>query len=348
MPTIQVPPLVWLTVIALVVVIGIAVVIVLVRTRAAAATDSAEGRVTAQANGLNIGWRVLAVGLSVFSVACLVAVVVVATIKAADTLSTVALALAVISFAAQLIVTLVQAQQAARLNADTASALTEIRTTSASLAATQSGQFETVLQAFIQQARTAYENVAADAGSDVVASGVATGEANDGQVSLGTDADEPKDFASRFAAALGTAIAQAAAQQAAQAQALGQGQSSPVRISLAEWRKLLQTYPSREEGEPVVGTLRGLSGGAMARLAEMVSASLNSLRADRAATYQGTPGQQAENPENQRLIDAGLIEPVAAASTATGRVLYRFTPNGVIAAQLLRGTGERPEWASLD
>lgn len=265
--------------------------------------------------------------LSVISVACLGALVVVATVKSVDTLSTVALALAVISFAAQLIVTLAQGQQSAQLNSETKAALTEMRANAASLLANQSGQFNTVLNALIGQARTAYEEAT-------------TGEPGDGQSALEAGADLSQTFGSRFADALARGIVQAAQAQSSQSR------QPPGPNSLAGWRVLLQSYPSREEGEPVVGILRNLSGGAMARLAELVSSSMNSLRPDRAATYQGAAGQQDENPENQQLIDAGLIERIAA-SSATGRTIYQFTPSGVLAARLIRGVGERPEWASL-
>lgn len=108
-------------------------------------SDVATTRKKAPRYGPRIGWGILTVCLSIFSVACLGSLVVVATVKNADALSTVALALAVISFAAQLIVPLVQGHSTAQLNAETQAALTGIRTAADSLLTKQSGQFETML-----------------------------------------------------------------------------------------------------------------------------------------------------------------------------------------------------------
>ncbi|MDX5458613.1 hypothetical protein ACGFI5_22425 [Micromonospora tulbaghiae] len=80
-------------------------------------------------------------------------------VKDIDTLSTIALALAVIAFAAQLIVSLAQgmagAQQIAqveRVNADTQSALAALRATSDALLATQKEHFGEVLRAALSKA----------------------------------------------------------------------------------------------------------------------------------------------------------------------------------------------------
>lgn len=86
------------------------------------------------------------------SVSCLASLVVVATITKADALSTVALALAVLAFAAQLIVTIAQAQSSAeqtrdtfRINAETKAVLAELQAQGKALVAVQSSQFEKLL-----------------------------------------------------------------------------------------------------------------------------------------------------------------------------------------------------------
>jgi hypothetical protein len=103
-------------------------------------------------SGPTIRWGQLTIGLAIFSAACLGTLVVVVSIKEVDVLSTVALALAVLAFAAQLIVSLAQSQAAAqqlaeveRVNSETKAALAEIRATSHSLLSTQTSQFDKVL-----------------------------------------------------------------------------------------------------------------------------------------------------------------------------------------------------------
>jgi len=75
----------------------------------------------------------LTVILGVISLASLGTLAVITSVKNVDELSTVALALAVVSFAAQLIVTLAQGQTSAQVNRETMAALTEMRATTNSL-----------------------------------------------------------------------------------------------------------------------------------------------------------------------------------------------------------------------
>lgn len=94
----------------------------------------------------------LAIVLMCVTVASLASLVVVATTKEADALSTVALALAVLAFAAQLIVTITQAQSSAeqtrdtfRINSETKAVLADIQAQAKALVALQSNQFDKLL-----------------------------------------------------------------------------------------------------------------------------------------------------------------------------------------------------------
>lgn len=89
----------------------------------------------------------------------LASLAVVATVKEADALSTVALALAVLAFAAQLIVSLAQERSAAsqvrdtsRINAETHALLSELRAQGASMASVQAAQFDKLLDRAITPA----------------------------------------------------------------------------------------------------------------------------------------------------------------------------------------------------
>jgi hypothetical protein len=104
--------------------------------------------------GFRVSWTLLTIGLLVITAASLSTLVVVVSIKNVDVLSTVALALAVLAFAAQLIVSLAQAQgaaeqltQAERINSQTQSALVEVRSSAQALLSNQSEQFNKVLSA---------------------------------------------------------------------------------------------------------------------------------------------------------------------------------------------------------
>jgi len=109
--------------------------------------------------GLTVPWTWLSAGLATVAVGALGTLGVVVGINDVDTLSTIALALAVLAFAAQLIVSLAQgmaaAQQVAqveRVNADTQAALAALRATSDALLATQREHFGELLRAALSKA----------------------------------------------------------------------------------------------------------------------------------------------------------------------------------------------------
>lgn len=118
---------------------------------------------------LTVPWRLVSVGLAVMTVAALAALVTVASINDADELSTVALALAVLAFAAQLVVSLAQGQAATRQEAenrriasDTQAALAEIRASTAGLMTTVGTQYDRVLDAVLRTLPAAVAEQAED------------------------------------------------------------------------------------------------------------------------------------------------------------------------------------------
>ncbi len=121
--------------------------------------DEQGRRVTHLASGLNIPWSWLTASLGITTIGTLGTLAVVVSIKNIDVLSTIALALAVLAFAAQLIVSIAQgmagAQQVAqveRVNADTQSALSALRATSEGLLSVQKEHFGQVLSAALKSA----------------------------------------------------------------------------------------------------------------------------------------------------------------------------------------------------
>lgn len=102
---------------------------------------------------MKVSWQGLALACLVIAVASLGSLVIVASIKNVDVLSTVALALAVLAFAAQLAIAIAQGQsatqqllQSERVNTEARSLLSEIRSGSNELSLTVRQQFDFVLR----------------------------------------------------------------------------------------------------------------------------------------------------------------------------------------------------------
>jgi hypothetical protein len=102
---------------------------------------------------LVLPWRRIAFGCALITIASLATLVVVTAVRQPDALSTVALALAILAFGAQLAIAIVQgqafAEQRARfeeINADTRALLADLRATTGGVLTTVQSQFETVLR----------------------------------------------------------------------------------------------------------------------------------------------------------------------------------------------------------
>jgi hypothetical protein len=109
--------------------------------------------------GAVIPWTWLSLGLAVVAVTAIGTLAIIVSVKDVDVLSTIALALAVLAFAAQLIVSLAQAQGSAeqlnsteRINSETQATLADVRASARALLATQSHQFDRVLSAALRTA----------------------------------------------------------------------------------------------------------------------------------------------------------------------------------------------------
>lgn len=100
-----------------------------------------------------IPWQRVAFAFGLVAVAALATLVVVTAVKQSDLLSTVALALAILAFAAQLAIAIVQSQAAVeqrgrleQINGDTRALLADIRATTSGVLTTVQTHFETVLR----------------------------------------------------------------------------------------------------------------------------------------------------------------------------------------------------------
>lgn len=262
-------------------------------------------------------------GMGVIAVSSLGALVVIASIKNVDILSTVALTLALLSFAAQLIVTLAQGSQSATVNADTKSALADMRATTGSLLTNQKDQFNTVLGAALRQAiPAAVEDVASE-----------RDQADD-------TAGETSERASDLLAAVTYRLDEALS---ASNKTNSKSYSPYADVQLITKRnRHLETYPSQEEGERLVPVILQLKPRALANFGRLVADATKTSRLDGGVPYRERTKAQRSNFEP--LVEAGLAEKVIDAST--GERAIRLTDDGWIAARLLRAVGESPQWAA--
>jgi hypothetical protein len=270
------------------------------------------------ANGLTVPWIVLSVALGTVSLAALGTLAVVTSVKKVDVLSTVALALAILSFTAQLIVTLAQGSQAASVNAETKTALADMRATTDSLLANQKEQFNTVLGAALRQAVPA------------AVQDVATQE----EPGAGLDENKTSDLVGALLYRVDEALA-----RREPAQQFHRSTSAGTR-DLTRRNQDLSTFPTKEEGERLVPLLTSLSPRKLAWLSRIATDSMRSPRSDAAVQYRYTDGKIG--PDSQRLIEVGLIESVESRGDTW---FVRLTADGWTAARLLRGAGDIPDWA---
>jgi hypothetical protein len=289
-------------------------------------------------SGPTIRWGWLATGLAIFSAACLTTLIIVIAVKG-EALATAALALAVLAFSAQLIVTLAQDQQFGQLNADTKSALTEMRATTSSLLTNQSDQFDRLLRFVLEKVPGAVE----DAVEDVTS-------ADDEQEST-----DESDRAAELESALQTRLEEALRRPTRPPDVVWSSNATPKSSEVAslraqrqrEWKELMAEYPSRAEGEPVVEIIRKLPPQAIATLGRVAANSTTSTREDRSVNYRRRDDQISE--VLKRLIETGLLEKLSEVTQhrdGSTSDRYKLTPTGIIAARILRGQGNPPEWAA--
>lgn len=271
-------------------------------------------------SGLLVGWPTLVIGLTVLTLASLGTLVVIVGIKDVDILSTVALALAVLSFAAQLIVTMAQSQQTSQVKTETLSALAEMRATTESLLSNQRHQFDTVLKAALSQAIPA------------AVQDLQLGEE-------GTDGDSSSDRQQELVTALQNRIEQSLARPATVDATMFDFRAQPQRRR-ARYDKLYE-WPSREDGLKAQEILRSLEPREIARFGDIVSDWPVSIRGD-GGVVRNPRGRSLEQA-TKALIEAGLLT-ADHPDGESGRRIYQLTDLGVAVAQLLWARGEPPEW----
>lgn len=316
---------------------------------------------------LTVRWSVVALAMGILALGALGTLTAIVSIKDVDTLSTVALALAVVSFAAQLIVTMAQAHQSAQVNGETRAALGEMRANTDSLLSNQTDQYDMLLRALVGKAPAVVEDAVADveavvqeSGADAAADEGMSDSTRSQRVSLLEDA-----LQTRLTAAIAESIAASAADPTSRALADYLTRSKRQHLSAIqdndeittrrdrerraranhrnEWNALMAKYPSREEGEPVAEKLRSLSPRAIRMLSGQI-ASAARMAAELGTMTALAPEVDPTDISNvaalRQLSDAGFID-ISPLNTSE----FRMTPRGLIALRILNAEGERPTWA---
>lgn len=246
--------------------------------------------------------------------------------------STIALALAILSFSAQLIIALAQAyngvlqvSQADRVNADTRSSLAEIRATSSALLSNQSEQFSKVLQAALNTAiPAAVEDISPEGDEDDNDYGVSEGAA--------------RDLEERLFVRLNEALS-------------AQGSSRPITIRAPDPEPSplygrLSTFPEdKEQGQRYLSILNSLSAQDAAIFARTATMIRDRAKDGRSPSIVILSTGEPVTPTS-RLINLGLLTSSEATPSRSGvpRNRIRLTDSGIGVASIFLGVNELPSW----
>lgn len=279
---------------------------------------------------LSVSWSGLSLALGIIAIASLGTLVVVVAIEDIDVLSTVALALAVLAFAAQIIISLAQAQTSAhqisqteRVNTKTRGLLSQISAQGDAMLAIQSQQFDRVLGAAL--------------GGDAIERAVR-------EVTPETAENEKEGVGADQSPALDAAVLAQAIRNELSATLVRSAPPSYSKGSSGRYRWFVDemtTYPEETEAKEVLKTASDLSAWQVASLLRRTE------RYIRKARNGHKPVGHVENledlgPNSKALRERGLTvyEP-----SVEGGFEARLTKEGRLVARLLRPSGQPlPRW----
>lgn len=270
------------------------------------------------AGDLRIPWRRAGLAGVVFGIASAASLVVVASIREADVLATVALTLAVLAFVVQIIVFLVQSstssQQMLRgeaLYSDTKGLLREVQATAAATQAMLIGQFDTVL-------RHALRDLPEGA--------------------KGTESSE----AAPDLATVREAVESELQQRFQEAHERISNQDRPRRTRQRERSETRERqFPDREEGEEALKILDLLSPLALNMLRRYADDLVSSSMTE---TMPGLYWKEGPSPFREELLKAGLIEESEPPEPDDERKYGVLTDLGRTAARMLTARGNPPRY----
>ena len=279
-----------------------------------------------------IPWSGLSLGLGVVSVTSLGTLAVVATVNEVDGLSTIALALAVLAFAAQLVMSLAQGQATARQSSDTARVnsetrglLAEITTSSQALLSNQREQYGRLLDAVLSP--NTINQVVREAASE-------TAGDDDSAVS-----EEPKIDVEALAAKIENEFRN----RIFTTSAGGVSKSRPKRKEFQSFVDEMESFPPEAEGLVAIGQLESLPNYARLVLIQRVVQDLS--RAHQGVEPRGWMRDSRElSFSSKLLVEREMLEYVDG-YRGDLKVKYRYvTPAGRLVGRLVTAVGDPPEW----
>lgn len=260
-------------------------------------------------------WRQpLGIGITIFGLACLVALVVVASVREADTLSVVALTLAVIAFLLQIIVFVADTVTNAQLNADTRRVLENVQDLLGQ-------RFDFLLQNALTK------TVGADTDDE------------EGQVEEAGPVDQPVTAAELERALRENFDRVLYAPTAGQRQRALSSMSASKDETLARFRR----FPDREESPKLIELFESLSPAARAALTRYATSEVAQRQNGRRVGLRAS-GRISE-PVRQQLMQAGLLDELRPERDGQPG-LYALTNLGRDVARLFTGHGPAPDYLS--
>lgn len=291
---------------------------------------STESQDSYPVKGLLVPWGWVSIILATLTAASVGTLVTVVAITDADTLSTVALALAVLAFAAQLIITLVDGHQSSQVNAETRSILAEMKATTAAVLTNQNDQFNVVLKALVRVVPKAVQDLQDS-----------TPESQD---DVAASPEGSKELIKAITEGLAYELKANVPTPGVAAPVPGGVERAQQRKQIA---KRLSKTPDRKVGEPIVELLNEMPPKELARLYRFARDVVAQGRPHARIRYRRAPGV-GPNPLVRALVEKGLVRTVAEPDLQTGGpVIYELTSSGWVAATLLRMPSESlPDWAA--
>jgi hypothetical protein len=285
-----------------------------------------------QSGSFVVQWRAVAITSCIVALAAIGALVVVATIKRADPLSTIALALAILAFVIQILVfvaqnwtTGAQMLQSQTLNTETKSLLVELRTSAQGTNAMLNEQFNKLLDRMLVTTRTAVE----EAGGDSVDVGRLR-----------------QRLASDLAPIWPTLTSVSVPPWVKDEKGMEEHSHFHEKLlteTMAERRKQLRTWPSETEVEQIIPIYHEISDEARDVLKKYAQDYYESL------VPGGIPGMlepEHGDPAYSQLANAGLIVPIPSpfGDQEAGNAFYVLSPLGFKVGRLLIAHGPAPEY----
>ncbi|MEV1071085.1 hypothetical protein [Micromonospora parva] len=262
---------------------------------------------------------------------------VVVSIQDVDVLSTIALALAVLAFAAQLIISLAQgmsgAQQIAqveRVNADTQSALAALRATSDALLSTQKEHFGQVLRAALAKAvPDAVEETLSDENSD--------------------GSNSPADIRNiaQLQESILARVDEALSRERATLLPERKGFTPPEITVPHPAYDILSNFPDEAAGRESATVFKRLSPWEAYKFSELArGARLNARTGIDPGVWLVEGSSLANNSSMSGLIDKGLVRPEKRfdPTTRNPRIWIALTDTGLAVGRLVVPTGVPPAW----